>query len=107
MESPGAVAQTPGTTGAPGGLCGQHTADAASAELPVALRPASPLPPDGGAKPPPHPLVKASGRGRCCAEAEVAVPSVEVDGEVFDPPFEANALNFLISTYTYSSMKQE
>ncbi len=65
--------------------------DVASAEFRVALRPASPLPPDGGAKPPPHPLVKASERGRCFAEAEVAVPSVDVDGEVFDPPFEAHA----------------
>ncbi len=91
MESAGAVARTPGATSAPGGLCGRHMADVASAGFRIALRPASPLPPDGGAKPAPHPLVKASERGRCFAEAGVAVPSVEVDGEVLDPLFEARA----------------
>ena len=66
-------------------------ADVASAEFRIALRPASPLLPNDGTKPPPHPLVKASKRGRCFAEAEVAVPSIEVDGEVFDSTFEAHA----------------
>ena len=66
-------------------------ADVASAEFRIALRPASLLLPNDGTKPPPHPLVKASKRGRCFAETEVAVPSIEVDGEVFDSTFEAHA----------------
>ena len=90
MDSAGLLLRRQGPTGTPGGLRGQHMADVASAEFRIALRPASPLLPNDGTKPPPHPLVKASKRGWCFAEAEVAVPSIEVDGKVFDSTFEAH-----------------
>ena len=65
MDSAGLLLRRQGPQALPGGLRGQHMADVASAEFRIALRPASPLLPNDGTKPPPHPLVKASKRGRC------------------------------------------
>src|SRR5215813_9410528 len=69
---------------AAGGLCRQVPADAAASQLSKACSSTLPLLPDDGAQPPPGPLVKCAQHRRGLAEAEVAAPSYEVDGQLFD-----------------------
>ena len=68
--------------GASGSLCCQIPADAAASQLGKASRSSLPLFPGDGAQPPPEPLVKPAQHRRRLAEAEVAAPPDEVDGQL-------------------------
>ena len=85
----GAVAEPPRAMWAAGGLCRQVPADAAASQLGKASASALPLLPDDGAQPPPDPLVKRAQHRRGLAEAEVAAPADEVDGQLLDDLREA------------------
>src|SRR5258705_1170506 len=76
---------------AAGGLRRQVPADAAASQFGKAGRPAFPLLPDDGAQPSPGPLVKVAQHRRGLAEAEVAAPSDQVDGQLLDDLREAPA----------------
>src|SRR6266851_1986131 len=76
---------------ASGSLRRQVPADAAASQLGKAGRPAFPLLPGDGAQPSPGPLVKLTQHRRGLAEAEVAAPSAEVDGQLLDDLREAFA----------------
>src|SRR5260221_7649927 len=71
------------------GLCRQVPADAAASQLCKPCTPALPLFPGDGAQPPPEPFVKRSQHRRRLAEAEVAAPPGEVDGQLLDDLREA------------------
>src|SRR5260221_2277975 len=74
---------------ASGGLCRQVPADAATSQLGEASASMLPLFPGDGAQPPPEPLVKLTQHRRGLAEAEVAAPPDEVDGQLLDDRREA------------------
>src|SRR5258707_6977921 len=74
---------------ASGGLCRQIPADAATWQLGEASASMLPLFPGDGAQPPPEPLVKFTQHRRRLAEAEVAAPPDEVDGQLLDDLREA------------------
>src|ERR1700716_1489099 len=76
---------------AAGGLRRQVPPDAAASQFGKAGRPAFPLLPDDGAQPSPGPLVKVAQHRRGLAEAEVAAPSDQVDGQLLDDLREAPA----------------
>src|SRR6266700_1050592 len=76
---------------AAGALRRQIPADAAASQLGKAGRPAFPLLPGDGAQPTPGPLVKIAQHRRGLAEAEVAAPSDEIGGRLFDDLREAFA----------------
>src|SRR5436305_14257402 len=76
---------------ATGALRRQIPADAAASQLGKASRPAFPLLPGDGAQPSPGPLVEVRQRRRVVAEAEVAPPSGEIDGQPLDDLREAVA----------------
>src|SRR5689334_11508235 len=69
---------------AAGGLCRPVPADAAASQLSKACSSTLPLLPDDGTQPPPGPLVKRAQHRRSLAEAEVAAPSSEIDGQLLD-----------------------
>src|SRR5262244_3822391 len=61
----------------------------AASQLSIASTPSLPLLPDDGAQPPPGPFIKLAQYRRCLAEAEVAAPSAQIDGQLFDDVREA------------------
>ena len=65
-------------------LCCQIPADAATSQLGEASMSTFPLFPGDGAHPPPEPLIKPTQHRRRLAEAEVAAPPGEVDGQLLD-----------------------
>src|SRR3981189_172640 len=73
------------------GLRRQVPADAAASDFRQGRRPPFPLLPDDGAQPSPGPLVKVAQHRRGLAEAEVAAPSDQVDGQLLDDLREAPA----------------
>src|SRR5712691_6445586 len=75
---------------AAGGLCRQVPADAAASQLGKASVSALPLLPGDGAQPPPGPLIKCAQHRRGLAEAEVAAPSDQIDGQLLDDLREAS-----------------
>src|SRR5665213_427145 len=76
---------------ASGDLCRQVPADAATSQLGEASASMLPLFPGDGAQPPPKPLVKPAQHRRGLAEAEVAAPPDQVDGQLLDDLREAAA----------------
>jgi len=70
--------------GASGSLCRQIPADAAASQLCKPCSSALPLLPGDGAQPPPEPFVKLTQHRRRLAEAKVAAPPGEVDGQLLD-----------------------
>src|ERR1700751_2708010 len=68
----------------------QVPADAATSQLGEAIASMLPLFPGDGAQPPPEPLVKLAQHRRGLAEAEVAAPPDEVDGQLLDDLREAS-----------------
>src|SRR5262245_3295262 len=84
MGERGAVAEPPRAMWAAGGSRRPVPADAAASQLGKASRSTLPLLPGDGAQPPPGPLVKCAQHRRSLAEAEVAAPSNEIDGQLFD-----------------------
>ncbi len=76
---------------ASGGLCRQVPADAATSQLGEASASMLPLFPGDGAQPPPEPLVKLTQHRRGLAEAEVAAPPDQVDGQLLDDLREASS----------------
>ena len=76
---------------ASGGLCRQVPADAATSQLGEASASMLPLFPGDGAQPPPEPLVKLTQHRGGLAEAEVAAPPDQVDGQLLDDLREAAA----------------
>src|SRR5262249_58219283 len=78
------MADPPGATWASSGGCRQIPADAAASQLSEASTPALPLLPDDGAQPPPGPFIKFAQYRRGLAEAEVAAPSAQIDGQFLD-----------------------
>src|SRR5438045_1824057 len=79
---------------ATGALRRQIPADAAASQLGKASRPAFPLLPGDGAQPSPGPLVEFTQHRRGLAEAEVAAPSGEIDGQPLDDLREAVASGY-------------
>src|ERR1700751_5957756 len=67
----------------------QVPADAATSQLGEAIASMLPLSPGDGAQPPPEPLVKLARHRRGLAEAEVAAPPAEEDGQLLDDQREA------------------
>src|SRR5712691_2639342 len=78
------MGEPPWAMWAAGGLCRQVPADAAASQLRKTSAPALPLLPGDGAQPPPGPFVKCAQYRRCLAEAEVAAPSDQIDGQLLD-----------------------
>src|SRR5215208_2653156 len=74
---------------AAGGLRRQVPADAAASQLGKTSGSALPLLPGDGAQPSPGPFVKCAQYRRGLAEAKVAAPSNEVDGQLLDDPRKA------------------
>src|SRR6195256_1065944 len=76
---------------AAGGLRRQVPADAAASQFGKAGSPAFPLLPDDGAQPSPGPFIKCAQHRRGLAEAEVAAPSDQVDGQLLNDLHKASA----------------
>src|SRR6266511_4666117 len=74
---------------AAGGSRRQVPADAAASQLGKASGSTLPLLPGDGAQPPPGPFFKRAQQRRGLAEAEVAAPPDEVDGQLLDDLREA------------------
>jgi len=75
---------------ATGGLCRQVPADAAASQLGKASGSTLPLFPGDGAQPSPDRLIKFAQHRRGLAEAEVAAPSDQIDGQLLDNLREAS-----------------
>jgi len=73
------------------GLCRQLPADAAASQFGKASASMLPLFPGDGAQPPPEPLVKCAQHRWSLAEAEVAAPSDEIDGQLLGGLREASS----------------
>src|ERR1700751_4871724 len=72
-------------------LCRQIPADAAASQLCKTSTSVLPLLPGDGAQPPPDPFVECAQHRWSLAEAEVAAPAAQVDGQLLDDLREASS----------------